>query len=248
MLPLQSPPVHQAPSSVFVMMVSLFFQSPTLIVFHRVQQLLVMYTPVAVSLLALFHPRVNTANARSGQWSNSIVGLLIMGILGSFALHQMMSPEIEAITQQCERLKNDVLLLRLQVEHVTRIAEGRLQTINLIETDLDKYACKRQITPTPGVKHNDIPARVYDGLKDDELGVVLPTIFYTLWVGFVVLAYVMYRVFLIVRGEMITRKLVTKFYASDHGSSGVFMPSVYESSGSGRAGRKTSPSLTDFKS
>ncbi|KAI9914107.1 hypothetical protein PsorP6_005711 [Peronosclerospora sorghi] len=167
-----------------------------------------------------------------------------MGILGSFALHQMMSPEIEALTQQCERLKNDVLLLRLQVEHVTRIAEGRLETINL---SLSQYACKAAkfvATPTPGVKHNDIPAGVYDGLKDDELGVVLPTIFYTLWVGFVVLPYVMYRVFLIVRGEMITRKLVTKFYASDHGSSGFFMPSVLESSGSGRAGRKTSPSLT----
>ncbi|KAI9913111.1 hypothetical protein PsorP6_004913 [Peronosclerospora sorghi] len=66
------------------------------------------------SLLALFHPRVNTANAQSGQLSNSIVGILIMGILGSFALHQ--SPEIEALTQQCERLKNDVLLLRLQVD------------------------------------------------------------------------------------------------------------------------------------
>ncbi|KAI9915230.1 hypothetical protein PsorP6_008302 [Peronosclerospora sorghi] len=166
-----------------------------------------------------------------------------MGILGSFALHQ--SPEIEALTQQCERLKNDVLLLRLQ--HVTRIAEGRLETINLIETELEQVrmqAAKFVATPTPVVKHNDIPAGVYDGLKDDELGVVLPTIFYMLWVGFVVLAYVMYRVFLIVRGEMITRKLVTKFYASDHGSSGLFMPSVLESSGSGRAGRKTSPSLT----
>ncbi|KAI9912521.1 hypothetical protein PsorP6_006515 [Peronosclerospora sorghi] len=170
-----------------------------------------------------------------------------MGILGSFALHHMMSPEIEALTQQCERLKNDVLLLRLQVEHVTSIAEGRLETINLIETELEQVrmqAAKFVATPTPGVKHIDIPSWVYDGLKDDELGVVLPTIFYTLWVGFVVLAYVMYRVFLIVRGEMITRKLVTKFYAIDHGSSGFFKPSVLESSGSGRAGRKISPSLT----
>ncbi|KAI9906697.1 hypothetical protein PsorP6_004159 [Peronosclerospora sorghi] len=84
-----------------------------------------------------------------------------MGILGSFALHQMMSPEIEALTQQCERLKNDVLLLRLQVEHVTRIAEGRLETINLIETELEQVrmqAAKFVAAPTPGVKRNDIPA------------------------------------------------------------------------------------------
>ncbi|KAI9911343.1 hypothetical protein PsorP6_008686 [Peronosclerospora sorghi] len=93
-----------------------------------------------------------------------------MGILGSFALHHMMSPEIEVLTQQCERLKNDVLLLRLQVEHVTRIAEGRLETINLLETELEQVcmqAAKFVATPTPGVKHNDIPAGVYDGLKDD---------------------------------------------------------------------------------
>ncbi|KAI9908540.1 hypothetical protein PsorP6_002877 [Peronosclerospora sorghi] len=160
-----------------------------------------------------------------------------MGILGSFALHQMMIPEIEALTQQCERLKNDVLLLRLQVASRPSTCLRQLEHVRM-------QAAKFVAPPTPGVKHNDIPAGVYDGLKDDELGVVLPTIFYTLWVGFVVLAYVMYRVFLIVRGEMITRKLVTKFYASDHGSSGFFMSLVLESSGSGRTGRKTPPSLT----
>ena len=44
-----------------------------------------------------------------------IVALLLMGIVGTFALHQLMSPEIEALTQQRERLKDDVIVLRLQV-------------------------------------------------------------------------------------------------------------------------------------
>jgi hypothetical protein len=44
-----------------------------------------------------------------------ILALLMVGAVGTFALHQMMSPEIEALTQQRERLKDDVMALRLQV-------------------------------------------------------------------------------------------------------------------------------------
>lgn len=44
-----------------------------------------------------------------------ITALLIMGVVGTFALHQMMSPEIEALTQQRERLQDDVVVLQLQV-------------------------------------------------------------------------------------------------------------------------------------
>ena len=39
----------------------------------------------------------------------------MVGVVGTFALRQMMSPEIEALTQQREKLKDDVMVLRLQV-------------------------------------------------------------------------------------------------------------------------------------
>ncbi|POM75248.1 Hypothetical protein PHPALM_7678 [Phytophthora palmivora] len=54
-----------------------------------------------------------TSRAASGL--TVIAALLMVGIVGTFALHQMMSPEIEALTQQRETLKDDVMALRLQV-------------------------------------------------------------------------------------------------------------------------------------
>lgn len=53
--------------------------------------------------------------SRAASGLTVIVALLMVGIVGTFALHQMMSPEIEALTQQRERLKDDVMVLRLQV-------------------------------------------------------------------------------------------------------------------------------------
>lgn len=56
--------------------------------------------------------------SRAARGLTVIVALLMVGIVGTFALHQMMSPEIEALTQQRERLKDDVMVLRLQVRTV----------------------------------------------------------------------------------------------------------------------------------
>lgn len=60
-----------------------------------------------------------TSRAASGL--TVILALLMVGIVGTFALHQMMSPEIEALTQQRERLKDEVMVLRLQVRIVGKI-------------------------------------------------------------------------------------------------------------------------------
>ncbi|KAH7460882.1 Pre-mRNA-splicing factor CWC21 [Phytophthora ramorum] len=177
-----------------------------------------------------------------------IMALLMVGIVGTFALHQMMSPEIEALTHQREKLKDDVAALRLQVDNMTRIAESRLETIHLLETELERQhvqAAEAAATATTGIDHNTIPNVANEQLKSGELrpSVVLPTIFYSLVLGSVVLASVLYRIFLIIRGEIIAQqKLGKKQYVGDGGAGGLMMPSVSESSMDGRrTGRGTPP-------
>ncbi|KUF98563.1 hypothetical protein AM587_10009818 [Phytophthora nicotianae] len=182
---------------------------------------------------------VPTSRAASGL--TVIMALLMVGIVGTFALRQMMSPEIEALTQQREKLKDDV-------ENITRIAESRLETIHLLETELERQhvqAAEAAATATTGTEHGAIPHVANEDLKGGELrpSVVLPTIFYTLLLGSVLLASVLYRIFLIIRGEIIAQyKLGKKQYAGGNGSSGLMMPSVSESSmDSRRNGRGTPP-------
>ncbi|KAG6951010.1 hypothetical protein JG688_00013905 [Phytophthora aleatoria] len=186
--------------------------------------------------------------SRAASGLTVIVALLMVGIVGTFALHQMMSPEIEALTQQRETLKDDVMALRLQVENITRIAESRLETIHLLETELERQhvqAAEAAATATTGTEHGAIPHVANEDLKSGELrpSVVLPTIFYTLLLGSVLLASVLYRIFLIIRGEIVAQyKLGKKQYAGGNDSGGLMMPSVSESSmDSRRNGRGTPP-------
>ncbi|KAF1789682.1 hypothetical protein GQ600_6515 [Phytophthora cactorum] len=186
--------------------------------------------------------------SRAASGLTVIVALLMVGIVGTFALHQMMSPEIEALTQQREKLKDDVMALRLQVENITRIAESRLVTIHLLETELERQhvqAAEAAATATTGTEHGAIPHVANEDLKSGELrpSVVLPTIFYTLLLGSVLLASVLYRIFLIIRGEIVAQyKLGKKQYAGGNDSGGLMMPSVSESSmDSRRNGRGTPP-------
>ncbi|EGZ19067.1 hypothetical protein PHYSODRAFT_354162 [Phytophthora sojae] len=172
----------------------------------------------------------------------------MVGIVGTFALHQMMSPEIEALTQQRERLKDEVMVLRLQVENMTRITESRLETIHLLETELERQhvqAAEAAATATTGTDHDAIPNVVNEELKSGELqpSVVLPTIFYTLLLGSVLLASVLYRIFLIIRSEIVAQqKLGKKQYTGAGSTGGLMMPSLSESSmDSRRSGRGTPP-------
>ncbi|KAE8994438.1 hypothetical protein PR003_g10920 [Phytophthora rubi] len=187
-----------------------------------------------------------TSRAASGL--TVIVALLMVGIVGTFALHQMMSPEIEALTQQRERLKDDVMVLRLQVENMTRIAESRLETIHLLETELERQhvqAAEAAATATTDTDHEAIPNEANEELKRGELrpSVVLPTIFYTLLLGSVLLASVLYRIFLIIRSEIVAQhKLGKKQYTGAGGTGGLMLPSLSESSmSSRRSGRGTPP-------
>ncbi|KAG1688478.1 hypothetical protein DVH05_003680 [Phytophthora capsici] len=189
-----------------------------------------------------------TSRAASGL--TVIVALLMVGIVGTFALHQMMSPEIEALTQQREKLKDDVMALRLQVENMTRIAESRLETIHLLETELERQhvqAAEAAATTAPDTNHGAIPNVANEELKTGGIrpNVVLPTIFYTLLLGSVLLASVLYRIFLIVRSEIATQhKLGKKQYVGGSGSTGLMMPSVSESFMDGRRNGRGTPPLS----
>ncbi|OWZ16097.1 hypothetical protein PHMEG_00010157 [Phytophthora megakarya] len=167
-----------------------------------------------------------------------IAALLMVGIVGTFALHQMMSPEIEALTQQRETLKDEVLALRLQVDNMTRIADSRLETIHLLETELERQhvqAAEAAATVSP-----DRPGAVHDvtNLKSgDVVPNVLPTIFYTLILGSILLGAVLYRIFLIIRGEVGRQQKLGKQYVGN----GLMMPSVSESAKNGRGTPPLSP-------
>ncbi|KAG7394706.1 Serine/arginine repetitive matrix protein 2 [Phytophthora boehmeriae] len=175
-----------------------------------------------------------------------IMALLLVGIVGFVALHQMMSPEIEALTQQRERLKDDVMALRLQVENMTRIAESRLETIHLLETELERQhveAAEAAATATTDTKPGVKPAVANEPAKGGDLrpSVVLPNFFYTFVLGCVLLSTVLYRIFLIIRSEMDTQqKLGKKTYMGSDAAGGLMsMPSVSEDGK--RSGRGTPP-------
>ena len=68
----------------------------------------------------LTHLSITFPLRRAASGLTVIAALLMVGIVGTFALRQMMSPEIEALTQQRERLKLDVTVLRLQVRKYAR--------------------------------------------------------------------------------------------------------------------------------
>jgi hypothetical protein len=134
------------------------------------------------------------------------------------------------------------------VENVTRIAESRLETIHLLETELERQhvqAAEAAATATTGTEHGAIPSISNEDLKSGELrpSVVLPTIFYTLLLGSVLLASVLYRIFLLIRGEILAQqKLGKKQHAGDSSTGGLMMPSVSESAmDSRRSGRGTPP-------
>lgn len=50
------------------------------------------------------------------------VGMMLVGGVGSFTLHQMMSPQIEALLKQRAALQKDLDALQLQVRRVLRVA------------------------------------------------------------------------------------------------------------------------------
>lgn len=133
---------------------------------------------------------------------------------------------------------------------MTRIAESRLETIHLLETELERQhvqAAEAAATATSGTEHNAIPAVANEGLKSGELrpSVVLPTVFYTLLLGSIVLGSVLYRIFLIIRSEIIAQqKLGKKQYVGGSGSGGHMMPSVSESSMDGRRNGRGTPPLS----
>lgn len=140
-----------------------------------------------------------------------IVALLLVGLVGSFALHQMMSPEIEALSQQRERLKDDVSALRLQLENMTRVADSRLETIHLLETELERQhvqAAEAAATATTATKP-DKPG-LEPAKNELRPSVVLPNFFYTVLLGSIVLASVLYRILLIVRSEMLEQQKLGK--------------------------------------
>ncbi|RLN92682.1 hypothetical protein BBJ28_00021944 [Nothophytophthora sp. Chile5] len=186
------------------------------------------------------------------------VALLLLGFVGSFALHQMMSPEIEALVQEREQLKGDVLALRLQmpcgsgdswcglrwqVENISRVAESRSETIHVLEKELERQAVQAvEAAATAEVRGNGNVARGdYKGVHFTR-NIVLPTVFYTLVLGGAVLSTVLYRIFLIIRGEIRAQEKLARQFMESGGGEMVSMPPASGSLMSGRrSGRGTPP-------
>ncbi|CAI5730601.1 unnamed protein product [Hyaloperonospora brassicae] len=196
----------------------------------------------------LTHVSITFPVRRAASGLTVIAALLMVGIVGTFALRQMMSPEIEALTQQRERLKHDVTVLRLQVENMTRIAESRLETIHLLETELERQhvqAAEAAAIATPGTKHGADSTVPYNDLKNGEShpGRTLPTIVFSLLLGSIVLASVLYRIFFIIRGEIVWQQAFRKRkYANGNVATDPMMSMTMESPLDGkRNGRRTPP-------
>lgn len=165
-----------------------------------------------------------------------------------------MSPEIEALTQQRETLKDDVMALRLQLENMTRVAESRLKTIHLLETELERQhvlAAEAAATATTEAIYGGSLSKANETSKNGELrpNVVLSTIFYTLLLGSVVLAFVLYRIFLIIRGEIVAQyKLGKKECVDSIDPGGSILPSVTEASMDSKQNGRGTPPLPTARS
>ncbi|GLD92460.1 hypothetical protein PINS_up000993 [Pythium insidiosum] len=68
------------------------------------------------------------------------LGMMLVGVVGSFTLHQMMSPQIESLLRQRNDLQQEMEELQHQVNNLTRIAESRLEMIHLLEKELERQA------------------------------------------------------------------------------------------------------------
>ncbi|KAL7692009.1 hypothetical protein Plhal304r1_c008g0034341 [Plasmopara halstedii] len=178
-----------------------------------------------------------------------IMTLLMIGIVGTFALHQMMSPEIETLTQQRETLKDEVMVFRLKLENMTRVAESRLETIHLLETELERQhvqAAEAAATATIKAEHSISSSKAMESLDNDDLrsSAVLSMVLYTLLLGSVVLASVLYRIYFIIRGEISARyKLGKREYIDKIGIGGPIMPSITDSSMDGKQIIRETPPL-----
>ncbi|RLN20382.1 hypothetical protein BBJ28_00002507 [Nothophytophthora sp. Chile5] len=179
------------------------------------------------------------------------VALLLLGFVGSFALHQMMSPEIEALVQEREQLKGDVLALRLQVRsdctcihcNISRVAESRSETIHVLEKELERQAVQaaEAAATADGRGSGNIARGDYKSVHLTR-NIVLPTVFYTLVLGGAVLSTVLYRIFLIIRGEIRAQEKLARQFMESGGGEMMSMPPASGSLMSGRrSGRGTPP-------
>ena len=131
---------------------------------------------------------------------------------------------------------------------MTRIPESRLETIHLLETELERQhvqAAEAAAIATPSTKHGADLTVPYNDLKNGEFhpGRALPTIVFSLLVGSVVLASVLYRIFFIIRGEIVWQQAFTKRkYANGNVATGPTVPMTTESPlDDKRNGRRTPP-------
>ncbi|TYZ66821.1 hypothetical protein PybrP1_004221 [[Pythium] brassicae (nom. inval.)] len=128
------------------------------------------------------------------------VGMMLVGGVGSFTLHQMMSPQIDALLQQRSALQKELDALQLQVENLTSVAESRLETIHLLEKELERQALEAAAFAHSGPAS---AGRLRNGHRlPGGAGLPLPTIVYAGVLGSIILAIVVYRVYRIVQIEV----------------------------------------------
>ncbi|GMF36698.1 unnamed protein product [Phytophthora fragariaefolia] len=137
---------------------------------------------------------------------------------------------------------------RLEDTNMTSNSPSRLETVHLLETELERQHVQAAVaaaTATTGTNQETAPNVTNQELKSGELRptVVLPTIFYTLLLGSALLASVLYRIFLIIRGEVVAQqKLGKKQYVGASNTGGLMLPSLSESAmDNRRSGRGTPP-------
>ncbi|KAF1324723.1 hypothetical protein FI667_g9533, partial [Globisporangium splendens] len=158
------------------------------------------------------------------------VGMMFMGGVGSFTLHQMMSPQIEALIQQRAQMQKELEALQLQMENMTHVAESRLETIHLLEQELEKQAVEAAaafaVTQSGQDNGDGLRSghRVAGGGFRGGSAFLLPTIFYAGVLGTIILVSVVYRVYRIVQAE--TQKHSRALRHHDHDGSASRAPSA----------------------
>lgn len=65
-------------------------------------------------------------------------GMLLMGGIGSFTLHQMISPEIANVFHERNQLRFELSVLHTHFENISQVAQSRLEMIHLLEKQLEK--------------------------------------------------------------------------------------------------------------
>lgn len=136
--------------------------------------------------------------------------LLVVGAVGSFALRQMVSPEIDALMRERQDLRAGLELLRTQLDNMTRVADSRLDTIHLLESELEKQAVQAAQAAASALANGTGALLPADGAAGGDAlaqrGRLASNLAYTSLLGALVFLFVLYRIVRIMQGELLAHQ------------------------------------------